>query len=265
MKGEKIECDKKLGWLVGVDTANKKTLLVRKKCKQWDCVGCAKINQKRWRAHLIDCVNNNPNALPNYYLVTITASAEDRTPLRTITDLKKHGNVIAQLFRDQCKRLGQSINYVRVFETHKDGAFHAHILLNTVLAGGHWYDARSKDFTRFKDYVAAKPGLGFMAEIKQVEHDELHHAGYVASYIAKYLTKQGQNFDVPKYTRRIATSRSWSMKEFEGKSDYVWNLQSTVEEFDLWWNYQQGHEIYDADNKQKITYDELDSQGILAL
>lgn len=263
------KCPNFTGFMVGI--GEQKTVISRMRCKQWSCAFCADKNRLHWRAHLLDTLNKNQaDYWPDWFLVTLTAAGNNRTAYGSASALQGAFNTIAQLFRDQAKKLGAKISYVRVFEAHQDGAIHMHVLLNAPLAGNAWFIPGTpkkhpkhpgKWFREFSDYTASKTGLGWKSEIVRiVPYDGYDPVAVTTRYVTKYLTKEAQAFDLPKGARRIITSRDLALKDHPAVSEYDWTLHTAFTLKDLLHHSSTGRHVIDLDRKLEVTWDDfLDS------
>lgn len=258
-------CPNFTAFLIGTPIDGDTKLLTRARCKQWSCDYCAEINASMWRAHLLQAINTG-DYLPHWYMLTITASGKDRTPAKTLTDLQDNWGVIVQLYRDQCRRMGQQLSYVRIFERHKDGSYHLHALINTVIAGMAWYTDKLKSskakgrsgrgFARLKDYTAGK-GLGHQVDIKKITpYQDYDAVGVAVSYVLKYMTKDAQAFTAPKHMRRVATSRNLAMQDYDASGNYDWDAYTTFTAEDIVHNAMLGYDVYDIQQHKILTSDD---------
>lgn len=116
------------------------------------------------------------------------------------------------------------MEYVRVFEKHKTGEFHIHLLLRAVVLD------EKKDIRWLKD-TATKHGLGYKVDWQNIEHGG--ETTKIASYITKYMSKDAQGMmDMPKGLRRIQTSTGIGALK-PPKSDEEWFVRSGIYPRDL--------------------------------
>jgi len=196
--------------------------LFRLRCKQWDCAYCAKFNNWIWRRHLREYVN--AVGYEGWSLLTITARGKAHRNSSTLEAIVKNWDRLM-------KRLTYSWGkkpYVRVLEMHKSGEFHAHLLIRYMppdASDGKKYRTYGKknqhgEIVKARRYRgiahiqlkshAFGVGLGFICDFSPIlmteTEDDSHRVNRVVAYITKYLTK-GFSAGLPKYTRRIQTSR----------------------------------------------------------
>jgi len=184
-------------------------VMVRLRCKSWQCEYCAKKNREMWRSHLKKRIGTIGGS---WWFITLTAHENSRLPGTSLANLR---NNLDRLFK-RIRRVWKRVDYVRVYEAHETGAFHAHIVMQGLsrrvarlrMANGeiHFQPFETIPATRswgvqtwFKK-VARDVGLGYMVDVSEVAT-----IPQVVNYVTKYMTKESQNFYV-KGLRRIQTS-----------------------------------------------------------
>lgn len=216
-----------------VVSEQQKTLLVgRMRCKQWSCDYCSQKNRQIWRAHLLDYAVKNP-ALWSFLTITATGGAHRRhVSLENITE--NFDKLMKRL-----KRAWGNFEYVRVYERHQSGEFHAHLLITVMPSDAYDKKAyrhdkkRGKSVYRGTHYKTLKMacfecGMGFMVDytplvdLTQNTAFLPHHA---VGYVTKYLTKSIGG-EMPKGTRRIQTSRAISTPKDEPVN--TWRIKSGI-------------------------------------
>jgi len=198
-------------YLVGVNENAKQSLLTRPNCKMWNCEKCAAINARLWIARVINGVNRLGG---EWSFLTLTSHRKMRklASVKCLRDgwKKFYNRVLAQF-----DKAATSIYYCKIWEQHKDGGFHLHILINVNLG------------TRWAKDNASQCGLGSQAKWK-----EISNAGKVAGYMAKYSLKNAwlaqNNIQWPKGLRRIETSHKWPiLQKKEQDSAWGWIIHAT--------------------------------------
>lgn len=184
-------------------------IMVRLRCKSWQCEFCAKKNRELWRSHLKKRIGKIGGS---WWFVTLTAHENTRTPGTSLANLR---NNLDRLFK-RIRRVWKRIDYVRVYETHQTGAFHCHLVMQGLSArvfrlqaknGQTYYTPDNKPLvartwgvkTWFRRN-AREIGMGYMVDVQA-----LRDTPQVVNYITKYMTKEAQSFWV-KGLRRIQTS-----------------------------------------------------------
>lgn len=250
--------------ITAYDVGNNCRFLLRTRCKQWNCPYCAPKNMREWRYRIMATIEEYGDNV-DWYLWTLTLSPKHHKSGSTAKSLRvwrKHWN---KLMGKVKYRLGKFM-YIRVFETHKSGILHVHMLAN----------ATFDDVVRIKEYndkqemnirnhsekmekIMVSYGLGKIHDIKPIvtdTYEENGHARNVSAYVTKYLTKDIQS-DVRltlkksgmENVRMIQTSHGWVAIEGDNKykwvvgnvlySEYDTDLINGVKLYDL--NY--GHEV----------------------
>ena len=203
--------------------------VVRLSCKMWGCPYCGPRNAIAWRAYLLDRFNKT---MRDESWVFATITAHRKAHKTTKTSLLNLQQVWKRLY-DRLKRRynGKAMQYVRVFEVHKSGRFHMHLLLNI----GVYYDSREfvikepLDEYRHPDckwlrLACSELGGGWRVHMRRVweAHTRSANVGLVVGYILKYMGKQMVDLDFPKHQRRIQTSRKIGSPATAAKGQGTW-------------------------------------------
>jgi len=184
--------------------------LVRLRCKSWQCEFCARKNRELWRSHLKKRIGKIGGL---WWFITLTAHENTRTPGTSLENLREN---LDRLFK-RIRRVWGRVDYVRVYETHQTGAFHAHIVMQglshrvqkMVAKNGQEYfrpasEPKGKGNWSVRTWFrrsARQIGMGYMVDVQQLQATPV-----VVNYITKYMTKDAQAFYV-KGLRRIQTSQ----------------------------------------------------------
>lgn len=178
---------KNAGLLLGWDNAQKRVLVTRGDCKQWDCPECAAKQRDRW---VLRAQMGTREYLANGLRIDfVTLTSHEALKTFGATDYvwrQAWPKLYAVL-----KRRAEILEYFIVPEKHKDGRMHVHAL---------WTANVTKKW--LKDN-ARKRGLGYQAEVKHVT-DAQQASRYVTKYIGKSLGD-----DVPDGFRRVRVSQGW--------------------------------------------------------
>lgn len=227
-------------------------VMKRVRCKSWQCAYCAKENRRLWAAHLRKTL---PRVASDWWFLTLTAHENERSPENSLQNIRSN---IDRLFK-RLRRIYENIQYVRVFEVHEKGAFHAHFILagisarvkKTVLKNGAEM-FRPTDEPKGKGNWSIRVwfrrtcrqfGMGYMVDCDRV--DELTQ---VTNYIVKYLTKKKQNF-VAKGLRRVQTTQQIGGLRSRGGGE--WQIAARVFRTAI----PPGARLYDADKKLSVPDD----------
>jgi hypothetical protein len=240
--------------------------LVRLRCKQWDCEYCAAKNRKIWQAHLIDTLTKKYSER-QWSFITLTAASWAREQTKSLANIR--GGIEHILKR--LKRIAPTMEYVRVFEAHKDGAIHAHLivcdmpprLIPTKSKNGkihfvRWYTPLLKRHswalkTAIKQ-MASEVKIGYIADSRPLEQPI-----YAIGYVVKYMTKDAQALIEQKGLRRIATSRGIGSPQSE--TDLTWHLSNGITVNDVFLAAQEGKKIVDlSDGAHIVTFDDFEGE-----
>lgn len=179
-------------YIVGVNENAKVCVLSKTTCKQWNCETCSFRNAARWIAKIINGVNRLGGS---WYFLTITAN-ENWRGNKSITNIRQGWKKLYNRILALQGKKSLHIYYAKVWEQHKDGTFHLHLLINLKIS------------SRWLKNNARSCGMGYSAKAIEVDN-----AGQVAGYIAKYSLKNASisrgGIAWPKGLRRIETSQKW--------------------------------------------------------
>jgi len=218
----------------------------RLRCKSWQCAYCAKANRKAWGKHLRAVL---PRISDNWWFVTVTAHEHTRTAETSLHNIRSN---IDRLMK-RIKRVWKNVEYVRVYEKHKKGAFHAHFVVSglstrvqkhtTPQGIVYWRETLSpkgvgnlsvRTWTR---RTCRSLGMGYMVDVQALEG-----TAKAIGYIIKYLTKASQDFTT-RFLRRIQTSRKIGSPRERG--DGTWRVAARVFREAV----RDGTRLYDADRR----------------
>lgn len=234
------------------ETTPEVVVMQRLRCKSWSCPHCAKVNRQNWSQHLS---RRLPRVAPDWWFVTLTAHENTRTPENSLNNIRSS---IDRLFK-RLRRIFEHVEYVRVFEVHKKGAFHAHLAISGLSDRVQRHTARNGvQFYRPTDQVKGvgnlsirtwfrktcrSLGMGYMVDVQRVGN-----LRDVVRYIVKYLTKEAQSFTC-KNLRRVQTSQ-----RIGGLSSYGsggWQVKARVFRTDV----PNGGRVWDADRRTFVPDD----------
>lgn len=193
-------------YLVGVSEVDRIAILCRPPCKMWNCPACAARNASRWIARIINHVNiYDAN---NWKMFTLTAHEKWRGRERSVLNLRQGWKKLY----NRIKYEYQVEYYARVWESHKDGSFHLHGLIDTAQMSKRWLKNNARE-----------TGMGYQVDLSQIDN-----AGQVAGYIAKYFLKSEVVGEYPKNLRRIEVSRNWTkLPDLKAATLLDWYIQQT--------------------------------------
>jgi len=260
-KKEVSVCENFTGIVADV-TDDRNWKMSRIRCKQWDCEHCAPINRSQWRAHIIDKINII-GTVGKWWFVTITAHRRAHKALNqraTLSNLQRGLKTLYDRFRRIVAKGTEKLEYVRIYEHHKTGKIHAHLIMRgtfTVQTGELDKKGNDKGMTRWLKDTAAACGLGYQASAKPIRSSQGTHAGYIASYSTKYMTKSSQGFKLfPKGLRRIQCSSGFGALRVPD-SQYTWGMKSGIFEADILKRH-----VTDVNLDRKVTGDDFEDSYI---
>jgi hypothetical protein len=223
--------------------------VIRLRCGLWSCDFCAKKNAQEW-SHFLQA---RLKWIGHWHFITLTAHPHAHEDKKTLENIRTGIDLIFKRLR----RIGK-ISYVRVFETHKSGAIHAHILISgltdriavkTAKNGKTAYSlwrvpqakARLWALKSVMKKMAHECGIGYMVDVQSFSQSQ-----HAVRYMVKYLTKDSQRGITEKYVRRIATSQDIGSPKSD--SQYTWRLTDKITPFDVINAQDVGRKIVDLSN-----------------
>lgn len=227
-------------------------VMARLRCKSWQCPHCAGANRTEWRKFLLKKL---PRVASDWWFITLTAHENNREAGASLANIRTR---IDRLMK-RVQRVWGKIQYVRVYETHKKGAFHCHLVCSGLSSGVERQTARNGvEFYRpcvwrkaagvlsLRTYwrkTCRNLGMGYMVDVQTLES-----VSEALRYVTKYLTKDAQNF-VCKHLRRVQTTRGIGSPRSGGDGSWVTAARVFRE------NVPQGARLYDADRRVWIPED----------
>jgi len=200
-------------YLIGVNDNEHKAILSKAACKCWDCETCGARNARRWIACLINGCNRL--SLPLSFL-TLTSHRRHRKH-KSIACLRQGWKKFYNRMLSRSKKRFEILYLCRIWEQHKDGSFHLHVLININYG------------TRWAKNNARACGLGHQADWRDIANAGMA-AGYVAKYTLKNSTVARGGVGWPKGLRRIETSRNWpKLPEMDVMSGFRWMISVSKE------------------------------------
>ena len=246
---------------------NKTQKLTRTRCKQWNCEYCASVNRRVWMYRIIETLIHRPTS-EQWHFMTLTLPSEYHDNKDVSGSIKHWQSVSNKLFGQLRYRLGKFM-YIRIYEQHKSGVFHMHVLLNATFPDVE-RNIRKDETDYYYSETLAKicktQGLGKihdMRPIKTENHEENGHARNVASYVTKYLTKSIQgtiqsilNDENISRVRLIQTSHGWH--KMQSDSDLQWRKgRISKQEFDAL--QQDKISVFDLDLKREVEEEDYEN------
>lgn len=214
-------------YITGISESDALAILTRPACKMWNCATCAARNARRWIARIIHGVNRM-DTVDGWRMFTLTAHEKMRGRSSSVLNLREGWKKLYNRLR---REFGTN-NYARVWESHADGSFHLHGLVDCNIP------------KRWLRNNARQCGMGYQVDISLIEN-----AGQVAGYISKYFLKSEVIGQYPKGLRRIEVSRNWlKLPELHAETLLTWLVNQTREGQlrQAQYYYDHGYEIIDT-------------------
>ena len=188
------------------DSETEKTRrIIKTRCKLWTCPYCAEINALQNYIRILNGVNRLQEKGETINFVTLTSHEKVRTFEAGYRVWQKAWRKLQERMRRACKDSGVDVQFVYIFEHHKKGGLHIHMLVTGGLETRWWKDN------------ARQCGLGYQAKSEYV-----NNAGLATSYVVKYLAKNiGLAISIPRF-RRINFSRGFPpMQKFDSPDSWT--------------------------------------------
>jgi len=199
--------------LTGINQNEHKALLTKTNCKMWNCPACAARNARKWIARIINGVNQLGG---DWYFFTITSSGSYRG-ISSVKAIRKGWKLLYNRILALYGKDASILYYCKVWEQHKDGSFHLHLLANFRVT------------KRWLKDNCFSCGLGHQAHIRAIQNTR-QICGYVAKYTLKNAAVTRGGIIIPKGLRRIETSHKWPiLPKLATMINYEWIFESTRE------------------------------------
>lgn len=185
-----------------------RVIMSRLRCKQWSCDYCAQKNREMWRSHLKKRIGRIGG---EWWFITITAAEWYREAAKSLENLRRGLDLLFKRIR----RVFGKVEYVRVFEVHKNGAYHAHLVMCGLASyvekrraqnGCMAFTPTNKkgryiwSLQTYLKKTCRSLKMGYMVDVSRV-----NGTAQCVNYICKYITKDTQAF-MCRNLRRIQTS-----------------------------------------------------------
>ena len=236
---------------------NGNMLVARTRCKQWTCSYCATQLTKQWRARLIDFIKKTGG---KWGWFTLTAKSTTRTAEKSLQNLRGVWDTLIK----RMKRKYGKFHYCRVYEPHKDGAYHLHCIVSLNFDDIKYRQPRKRNEDGSKKkpvpysqwlYDQAKDlKIGWYTHADNF--GDSFHSGGIASYITKYVTKltKKQKSEIGR-VRHIQCSQGWD--KLKKLSNGGWEMTSGIYQVDLDKMMDANKHIIDVTTGEKVTYDDF--------
>ncbi len=246
--------------LMVIDRDKKQATFFQADCKMWSCESCGARKASQWIARIIQGIKYYGG---QWFFMTITAHQKWRGQERSLENLRQGWR---KLYNRFLRRFGK-FHYIKIYEHHKDGSLHLHLLTDLLLPYKQTWGKSKKTGKRIMVYkskylkdTSAKCGMGYMCD-----YQPLASAGLAAWYVAKYLGKSIGVADFPANLRRIQashkfhklppimTDESLSYVRVSNRTDMLLKAYNLLRTEDIL--------TYDAINEKDVTTD--DWEGVV--
>lgn len=215
--------------------------LARMRCRKWSCPVCGPKNAQQWRAFLLDTFTKR---MRDKRWVFVTLTAHQNAHISPEMSLKNLKQVWDKLYDRLRYKTGRALSWVMVYERHKSGRFHLHMLVDL----GEEYDAyhflispdldRAAKIKREKRHplciwlkeMSIKNGGGKIVHMTRIKEGDtsLDNVRLAVGYVTKYFTKAVEFPDFPERMRRIGSSRDIGSPRTKGKSGFKWYVKRYI-------------------------------------
>lgn len=153
------------------------------RCKSWHCDYCAGVNASKLRHNIGAAVRDLAPTMAMF--ATLTAPGHDRSAKVTYEAIRRAWPKV----RQWVLRHYGPFEYALIYERHKDGAYHAHVILFWLLTP-HYPKMARKIKRQIKDN-AAKWGIGRQVDAQMIEGGVEGVVRYAAKAVVSYMSKAG--------------------------------------------------------------------------
>lgn len=248
-------------------------LIARTRCKQWSCGYCANVNRNIWIARIINQVVKGGHDMWFFWTVTLKPSDHLKGDYKNaLSHSMKVWRANWDKLMKQAKRDLGKLVYVRIFETHKNGTLHVHMLADKTYSDVVEVNEIRPDGTPNTRHVSAtftgitkRYSLGVIHDIKPIVTKEKGDNGVarnVSSYVTKYMTKELQS-DVRSLLKSTGNGRvrmvqtSQNFAKVSSNGIYDWSIGDvSVGEAKLIWY--ERRDILDVQNGKTLEYDDFE-------
>lgn len=202
----------KAPYLVGLAKSERKALVIKANCDEWECVECAARKQSQWSARAILGSQEIASRGITLRFVTVTTAEWYKTSAAAIASFPIAWNKLY----GRLKRQNPNLMYLMTIEFgKKTGHMHAHFLTD------------AQQTTRWYKDNARACGMGFQAKAEPVDSD-----AKAAAYVSKYIGKSLAGQQLPPKFRRVRCSQNWTalpdLEATRQAGDFDWLVCNTT-------------------------------------
>lgn len=199
-------------YLVGFSKLERKAVVFKADCDEWECEECAAKKRSQWTARAIIGVQKIQSRGSTSKFVTVTTAEWYKTSAEAVAAFPRAWNKLYC----RLKRMNPQLMYLLTIEFGaKNGHMHAHFLTDAT-QNKRWY----KDNAR-------SSGMGYQAEVEDVDS-----TGKAAAYVSKYIGKSLGGQQLPRKFRRVRCSQNWAalaqLEAHEQAREFDWLVCNTT-------------------------------------
>lgn len=187
-------------------------LWLKSNCGTYKCPECARLNVAKHYARALNGIHKL--RVKEWYFETYTAHKLQRGFNKSVKNLRAGFKLIQQRKRD---RKGGAGYFIKVFESHADGALHLHVLTSITLADKFRYIKKRDSFVGRLNDEGATAGMGYKAESVKLKSPVS-----AVTYTIGYILKSAQDDGLPKHFRRVEYSKDFPKLDKRGATDMEW-------------------------------------------
>jgi hypothetical protein len=262
-------CTRYKALVLSEDDAEKRRLLARSRCKQWDCEHCAEVNRAMWRKRIYEYIAAHPSVLWSFHTFTLFGRQHATLLYQQARRIKENW----QHTIEWLKRRYGAFEYVRVIERHKKtGALHVHLLASFDIPSEdlHITKKRKNSYIRLlkkgdkKRHIKSvvELGWGYVVDNRNVTRAEgSEGAAGVANYVTKYMTKfkaDDLREVLDAKIRIIQSSRG--IKVLKKEQVLKWQRVHCIELERFIALTKEGSTVYDVSNGKNLTWDDYEDK-----
>ncbi len=252
--GMKKYCEHFTGLLV--NERDDEILLAMTRCGKWTCDFCGVVNSRMWYARILEHLNQNSDL--DWCWFTLTAHSKKRGAVKSIENLRSAWDTLTK----RMKRKFGKYQYCRVYEKHRDGSFHIHCIASfhfNDIKVRHQKNGTDVNYSMWLSKTAKSLKLGYYTHADDISTTK--HAGFIASYVAKYITKMSVDFasEIGR-VRRIQTSQNWA--KLEKPKNGEWKLRPGFYEADIFAAIKKRKHVIDVSLGYEVTIDDFEETYI---
>lgn len=244
-----MPCPNYTGVLIALEGSEAKLTTVG--CHKWDCPWCSRQLRSQWQLRIMQGIEKLEQ--PHWAFWTLTAHRNATTWNTSLTNLQNGWKRLSRRLRYYWDG---EVHYVRVYEKHKSGRAHWHMICNVLPDDWKPPKAQSSPGSRWAKEQTVACGIGYIMQVQNLSEGDVP---LIASYLTKYMTKHQSK--LPQGTRRVQTSHSWPKLDLNGESELNWTHHSSFLERDAFQLWDSNYSIYDLEAKTYVEVSDFSENG----